>query len=404
VRVHTDARAAESAQAVNALAYTVGCDVVFGAGQYAPSTSNGRQLLAHELTHVVQQRASNLKPQRAPKLSHPKGSLEVEADRGSKQRTDYEGMTSVEGAFAIAQISRSVGIQRRWDAAPEECGEGTPEPWIRRVIVQQEAPQSVALEWSGGTREEGLPCSSGKGWCCVPDENPTAIACTQARSRESGTNCTPLGSDHRIRNRDLDHRGISFWSEFVPSRGIALHEYSPVDQTPLSHGCVRLHLDTAQKIFCNVRQNLTAVEVTGFARPRCSHPALQTEWAEDFAEATGPEPSDPRERYLFNELRRSLRGALGLPRRFTDFGSLTVPDDIPRCARTAPLPTAPTMPGGTSGPSKEGAGASLEVPGAESEGQVETSEALATLLELRNRDVADAFPLSSAQREELDRA
>ncbi|SRR5579883_20627 len=55
VRVHTDARAAESAQAVNALAYTVGHNVVFGTGQYAPGTNEGRGLLAHELTHVVQQ-------------------------------------------------------------------------------------------------------------------------------------------------------------------------------------------------------------------------------------------------------------------------------------------------------------------------------------------------------------
>lgn len=55
VRVHADGRAAESARALNALAYTVGRDMVFGAGQYAPGTSQGRQLLAHELAHVVQQ-------------------------------------------------------------------------------------------------------------------------------------------------------------------------------------------------------------------------------------------------------------------------------------------------------------------------------------------------------------
>jgi hypothetical protein len=58
VRVHTDAPAAESAQAVNALAYTVGRDVVFGARQFAPHTTEGRSLLAHELTHVVQQSGS----------------------------------------------------------------------------------------------------------------------------------------------------------------------------------------------------------------------------------------------------------------------------------------------------------------------------------------------------------
>jgi len=60
VRVHTDAKAAESARAVNALAYTVGHHVSFGAGQYAPDASGRRPLLAHELTHVVQQ--ASLKP------------------------------------------------------------------------------------------------------------------------------------------------------------------------------------------------------------------------------------------------------------------------------------------------------------------------------------------------------
>ena len=53
--LHTDSRAAESARAVDALAYTVGQNVVFGVGQYAPATSHGRQLIAHELTHVAQQ-------------------------------------------------------------------------------------------------------------------------------------------------------------------------------------------------------------------------------------------------------------------------------------------------------------------------------------------------------------
>jgi hypothetical protein len=55
VRVHADARAAESARAANARAYTVGSHIVFGAGQYAPGTRHGRTLLAHELTHVAQQ-------------------------------------------------------------------------------------------------------------------------------------------------------------------------------------------------------------------------------------------------------------------------------------------------------------------------------------------------------------
>jgi hypothetical protein len=55
VRVHTDAAAAESAAEIGALAYTVGKDIVFGADQYAPSSSPGRHLLAHELVHTMQQ-------------------------------------------------------------------------------------------------------------------------------------------------------------------------------------------------------------------------------------------------------------------------------------------------------------------------------------------------------------
>ncbi len=55
VRVHANKRAAESARSVDALAYTVGSDVVFGAGQYETETHAGKRLIAHELTHVVQQ-------------------------------------------------------------------------------------------------------------------------------------------------------------------------------------------------------------------------------------------------------------------------------------------------------------------------------------------------------------
>jgi Domain of unknown function (DUF4157) len=57
VRVHADSLASQSARAVNALAYTVGNNIVFAAGQYAPRTGQGRRLLAHELAHTVQQGA-----------------------------------------------------------------------------------------------------------------------------------------------------------------------------------------------------------------------------------------------------------------------------------------------------------------------------------------------------------
>lgn len=59
VRVHSDFQAATSAQALGARAFTVGRDVFFGAGEYAPATGKGTRLLAHELTHVVQSSAGS---------------------------------------------------------------------------------------------------------------------------------------------------------------------------------------------------------------------------------------------------------------------------------------------------------------------------------------------------------
>ena len=69
VRVHTDAKAAESAEIVNARAYTVGRDVVFGAGQYAPGTSQGQWLLARELSRTVQQSHGGVEVTESPSFA-----------------------------------------------------------------------------------------------------------------------------------------------------------------------------------------------------------------------------------------------------------------------------------------------------------------------------------------------
>jgi hypothetical protein len=86
VRVHTDQKAAESTEAVNAIAYTVGPDVVFGAGRYEPRTEVGSHLLAHELTHVVQQSNSNsLAAQNSKPVSDPSDAAELEAESGARR-------------------------------------------------------------------------------------------------------------------------------------------------------------------------------------------------------------------------------------------------------------------------------------------------------------------------------
>jgi len=93
VRVHTDARAAESARAVNALAYTVGRNVVFGTGHYIPETFTGKKLLAHELTHVVQQNNQN-SPQNNLKIGPSYNSSEQEANHIASRIVDGSSTTS----------------------------------------------------------------------------------------------------------------------------------------------------------------------------------------------------------------------------------------------------------------------------------------------------------------------
>jgi hypothetical protein len=104
VRVHTDARAAESAGKVNALAYTVGRDIAFAAGRYAPTTSAGRKLLAHELSHVVQQ-PSQYEDDGHLAIGEPGDASEREAD----QRADYV----MEGKLSHAGRQDSQAVLRR---------------------------------------------------------------------------------------------------------------------------------------------------------------------------------------------------------------------------------------------------------------------------------------------------
>jgi hypothetical protein len=78
VRVHTDGGAAALARSVSARAFTVGNDIFFGSDEYQPASPAGRELLTHELVHVVQQRGA---PRSGPlTVSQPGDALEREAE------------------------------------------------------------------------------------------------------------------------------------------------------------------------------------------------------------------------------------------------------------------------------------------------------------------------------------
>jgi hypothetical protein len=80
VKVHVNRLAAESARCVNARAYTLGSNIAFDSGEYSPSTSKGIRLLAHELSHVMQQRNANITSASAVAIGSTTSQLESQAD------------------------------------------------------------------------------------------------------------------------------------------------------------------------------------------------------------------------------------------------------------------------------------------------------------------------------------
>ena len=124
VRVHIDSQAAESARAVNALAYTVGRDVVFGAGQYVPQTHGGRRLLAHELTHTLQQGQVGLRLQRTGAGGCARLTETVDEQRDALSRAGLMAHLQIQGSFSRL-LSSEVPIPR---ATKDQRGVSCPAP------------------------------------------------------------------------------------------------------------------------------------------------------------------------------------------------------------------------------------------------------------------------------------
>ena len=135
VRVHSDERAGASAQAVDALAYTVGRDIVFGSDRYRPNTGDGRRLIAHELTHVVQQGESG------PSLqAYRVGDTDTPAEREA---------ANVSTLVAAGAPAPSVGL-----------GEA-------RGMLQRETAGMVGLGVIGASAGAGLGGAVGGGVCAL---------------------------------------------------------------------------------------------------------------------------------------------------------------------------------------------------------------------------------------------
>jgi hypothetical protein len=169
VRVHTGSRAAASARAVDALAYTVGQDVVFGEGQYQPATPTGGQLLAHELTHVLQQQNTPEKPSLAPSSAlDADDAAEREAQRmgaeapstvgggttdapervlGADPLVFRQGQNRSHAPLRSSDLRHDVShvIQRQVDPTPQ------------RQAVGDATRMSITPAWAAGLSDEELP-------------------------------------------------------------------------------------------------------------------------------------------------------------------------------------------------------------------------------------------------------
>lgn len=125
VRIHDDAAATDSARAVQAHAYTVGSDVVFQRDRYDPSSDSGRLTLAHELTHVIQQRSGPVDGTEAPggiKISDPGDRFEREASANAervmavqREGEDEEDEEALQGSFVQRQTEDEEPLEAEAD-------------------------------------------------------------------------------------------------------------------------------------------------------------------------------------------------------------------------------------------------------------------------------------------------
>lgn len=149
VGIHTNARANETAASLHARAYTIGDDIVFGAGQYAPETKEGKRLLAHELTHTLQQKSEAAIRRR--RLSGVEEESEEETIYTKRESAGLEVSPMKAHTFASPASERIF----RNPAPPETKKELTPEKQTENITGRHE--EVAWSRTSQGMVEEVIP-------------------------------------------------------------------------------------------------------------------------------------------------------------------------------------------------------------------------------------------------------
>ena len=227
VRVHADTAAGQSAQSVNARAYTVGQHTVFADGQYAPHTTTGQRLLAHELTHTIQQRMHSSVMRAGLSISSPTDESEREAD-----------------AIAEAVLNGKNGAITAADnphlARATPGTEETPSPM---EASDSTAPETASpTETVGSTDEVPMGGDAGAPACPVKDTGTLSEVSwgeTSGLYPSADNKYQPAKWDAAKTCELLKLRGAV---HAVGQRGQSVHKGKPKDKDPIEQLLKKYHL------------------------------------------------------------------------------------------------------------------------------------------------------------------
>ncbi len=152
VRIHTDTKAVESAQMMNARAYTVGNDIVFGHGQYQPASVHGQRLLAHELVHVIQQNHDA----NVPSLQRAETDEEVGCALLKNSDSDFNNKINTELTNAVNAVGKPIDAEKVIDKVESNLGGWYPVSPIEDWAEKNLPPDKIKQPLKGETKYKGM--------------------------------------------------------------------------------------------------------------------------------------------------------------------------------------------------------------------------------------------------------
>lgn len=242
VRVHTGTEAARATSSVNARAFTVGSDIYFSPGRYEPQSKAGQHLLAHELTHVVQQSRGGASIQRAPekKQDAPKKAPAKAKAKPKSDKVPCAKTATCDGC--AAQVNKEAVHP---DCGNETCGASAaidPKLFIRHLDVNRKTKDVVAVWGDKSTDTHVMHFNSSPNASKTPKGSFTIDQkCSACHTNRKGA-------------------GMGWFTGFHNGLEFGFHNSQPVGKSFQSHGCVRIApCDCAKEIHDNTESGTTSV-------------------------------------------------------------------------------------------------------------------------------------------------